>query len=181
MRTIFKKGNTMKTLIVSLLVVLSAGFAHADDEQDPPLVSVEEAQRLQQIGQRLNLGTSEEAPVYGPVLRDEERDDSWRESQQYRLQLECRQRRATEQSYQGDGLVDRAIGNRVRRNLEDNRRNATDDFDTFRRDDGSVGRVRIDPCAAYNPPEPREETDRRGCRFRINGNQKKLIAGSCRW
>ena len=171
----------MKTLIVSLLVVLSAGFAHADEDQDPPLVSVEEAQRLQQLGQRLNLGTAEEAPVYGPVLREEERDDSWRESQQYRLRLECQQRRATEQSYEGSGWDDRLIGNRVRRNLEDNRRNATDDFDSYTRTDGSAARVRIDPCASYNPPAPREETDRRGCRFRINGNQKKLIAGTCRW
>lgn len=171
----------MKTLIVSLLVVLSAGFAQAEEEQDAPLISVEEAQRLQQLGQRLNLGTPREEPVYGPVLRDDERDESWSESQQYRLQIECRQRRITEESYQSDGLVDRAIGNRLRRNLEDNRRDATDDFDSFRRDDGSVGRVRNNPCASINPPEPREETDRRGCRFRINGNQKRLIAGSCRW
>ena len=170
----------MKTLILSLSILLSAGFAQAEDDQDAPIVSLEEAQRAYEAGQGLNLGTTlEAAPVYGPQLREE--PDDYNRDSQYRLQMECRQRRATEETYQRDGLLDLAIGNRVRRNFVENRRNATDGFDTFRRDDGSIGRFRLDPCANYNPPEPTEESDRRGCRFRFKGSKREVIAGSCRW
>lgn len=175
----------MKTFIVSLLVVLSAGFTYADESdatQDQPLISLEEAQRLQRVGEGLRL-QRQDSEVYGPVDRSGEDEDStaWRDQQRYRLYQECAQRRATDSTISGDSLVDRAIGNRVRRNLEDNRRSAEDGFDSFVRSDNTVGRVRRDPCVGINPPEPREETDNRGCRFRINGNQKKLIAGSCRF
>ena len=152
----------MKAFIVSLLVVLSATFTYA--EEDPSLSS-----------------STEETPVYGPTLPDDSRDNSWSEERENRLRLECRQRRITEESFRGDGLLDRAIGNRVRRNLEENRRDANDGFENIRRADGSVESVRVDPCARYNPPEPKVETDSRGCKVRITGSQRRIIAGTCRW
>ncbi len=176
----------MKTLIVSLLVVLSAGFAQAeDDQQAPPRISVEEAREFQAAGERfrqqgLDL-SRDRSDVYGPVLSDESDYNTWSDDRRYRLRLECEQRRRTESTLSGDSLVDRTAGNRVRRNLYENRLDNTDDFDTFRRADNSIGRVRIDPCAGINPPEPREERNERGCRYRLNGNQEKFITGSCRW
>jgi hypothetical protein len=169
----------MKALFVSLLVLLSAGFAQAQEEQEAPHMSVEEAMRLQELGQRLNLGkTKEDAPVYGPVLREDDSDFNFNQyefERNERLRAECLQRRRDVRNADEIPIVGGYVSDFVRQGQRN-----VDGGTVVRRNDGTSVYLENDRCANVLPRE-REETDQRGCRWRVNGSTRKLIGGlNCR-
>lgn len=193
MKLIFKEGNTMKTLIVSLLVILSAGFVQAQEEKaDTPLISLEEAQRLQRAGAEaglngINLSDDEETnrfrlrprtdQVYGPVDESRSQDDfnEYEFEREQRLYAECLQRRRDVSNADDIPLVGGYVADFVRQGQRN-----VDGGTVVRRNDGTSVYLENDRCANVLPRE-REETDQRGCKWRIRGSTRKLIGGvNCR-
>jgi hypothetical protein len=192
----FEKENTMKTLIVSLLVVLTAGFANAEDDQQDqqPLLSVEEAQRIQRAGAAnglngINLNDDDESDsfrlrprpsdqVYGPPSPSSSTRDDFNEyefDRQQRLRADCLQRRRDVENADSIPLV----GNYASDFVIQGHRNV-DGGTVVRRNDGTSVYLQNDRCAGINPPE-REETDERGCKWRVRGSTRRLIGGvTCR-
>ena len=193
MKLIFKEGNTMKTLIVSLLVVLSAGFAQAQEDQaDAPLMSLEEAQRIQRAGAAaglngINLSDDDEAnrfrlrpsgdQVYGPVDPRRQQDDfnEFEFNRVQTLRLECEQRRRNVSNADSIPLVGGYVSDFVSQGYRN-----VDGGTVERRNDGTSVYLQNDRCANVLPRE-REETDERGCKWSIRGSARKLIGGlNCR-
>ena len=82
------------------------------------------------------------------------------------LARECEFRRSQDESAHGNGIVDRAIGNRIRENLISNGRDATDGFDSVTRNDGSRYVARRNPCEGiYTPDSDPDGDNTPGMRF----------------
>jgi hypothetical protein len=177
----------MKKFIFFFLILTSSVFLNAEEEQevlqnnDPIQIPIEEAQRIQKEGASLRLQLNDQN-VYGPKNEDEETDsNSWKDEQRFRLYQECAHRRALDLSFSNGNFFDRNVGNRIRQNFEENRRNSVDGFESYIKSDNTVGRVRKDPCEGLNPKDSKTETDERGCVYKFFRGKKSLIQGSCKW
>ncbi|MGZ3727042.1 MAG: hypothetical protein ACXWQQ_14690 [Pseudobdellovibrio sp.] len=164
----------MKSLIVSLLVVLTSTivFAQEQDEVFPPApVNAE--------GAPLNFNLP--APKYRPLTDDEKYEADQRES----LRVECQYRRSQDQASHGDGIVDRAIGNRVRDNLEQNRRDAMDGYGSVQRNDGTTYVYRKDRCADINgdyQTDAEREAGKPGFKPKVSVDRHSFsVGGTIRW
>ena len=178
----------MKNLIVSLLVVLTSTIVFAEDQDDAATAAPVNFDLSQVQGStnadgtpapRLNLNRTE--TQFRPLTEDER----YEADRINGLRAECQYRRPQDQASHGNGLVDRAIGNKVRDNLEQNRRDAMDGFGSVQRSDGTQYVYRRDRCDEINgnyQTDEQKEAGRPG--FKATGSVGRhsvSVGGTLRW
>ena len=143
----------MKTLII--LLALTAGFTCYAEE---PAISPE-----WQVQPESTTTFNTSLP---PVEYHRPDPNDWATQRAYDLRAMCAGRRFEDETAHGTGIMDRALGNRVRQNLINNGRDASDGYTSVRRNDGSVYTERNNPCEGVYTPNPDPDGDRTaGTRF----------------